>query len=155
MDLKNKIVDLSEQCIEKDDTFVVDVEIRGNPNNQKIQVFIDGDRSVDVDECSRINRKLSGMLEELELIDGRYVLEVSSPGVSRPLRFSRQFPKHIGRDFDIVTKDKNKYRGELIDVVDENIVLSIPEGSKKKNAPSKELKLQISDIDTAKVIVRF
>jgi ribosome maturation factor RimP len=155
VDLKNKIVDFSKQCIEKDDTFVVDVEIKGNPNNQKIQVFIDGDQSVDVDECSRISRKLSGMLEDLDLIDGRYILEVSSPGVSRPLRFSRQFPKHIGRDFDIVTKDKDKYRGELIDVVDENIVLSIPEGPKKKGSTSKELKIQISDIDTAKVIVRF
>lgn len=155
MDLREKIEELVLQCIENDKTFLVEVDIKGNPNNQIIQVFIDGDESVDVDECSKISRKLSGLLEDMNLFDGRYVIEVSSPGVSRPLKYLRQYPKHIGRDLEIVTKDKNKYKGELVNVADQQIEISVKPGKSKKDNTVKELKFGISEIDTAKVLIRF
>jgi len=146
---------LAEQCIEARDIFLVEVDVKGNPNNQKIQVFIDGDQSVDIDECSRISRNLSGLLEESDLIAGRYVIEVSSPGVSRPLKYLRQYPKHIGRDLEIVKKDKSKIKCELLDVTDEEIVISILKGKSQKILPDKNLKMSFSEIDSAKVLVRF
>jgi ribosome maturation factor RimP len=155
MDLKKIITDWTEQCIENEETFLVDVEIKGSQNNQKIQVFIDGDQSVDIEECTRINRKLSDMLEENDIIEGRYVIEVSSPGVARSLKYIRQYPKHKGRKLDIVTIEKNKYTGELLDVIDNEIVIAArPEKSKKAPADN-AIKLAISDIDTAKVLIKF
>ena len=155
MDLKEKIGDLVRDCIDNPHTFLVEVSIKGNPNNQKIQVFIDGDQLVDIDECSRISRKLSGILEEEDLIDGRYTIEVSSPGVSKSLKLIRQYPKHIGREFEIVKKDKSKLTGELIDVIDGDIVFSVLVGKTKKDPTKEELKLNISEIDSAKVLIRF
>jgi ribosome maturation factor RimP len=155
VELKKNIGELAEQCIEARDIFLVEVDIKGNTNNQKIQVFIDGDQSEDIDECSRISRKLSGMLEESGLIAGSYVIEVSSPGVSRPLKYLRQYPKHIGRDLEIVKKDKSKIKCELLDVTDEEIVISIVKGKSKKILPDKNLKMSFSEIDSAKVLVRF
>jgi len=155
MDLKKIITDWTEQCIENDETFLVDVEIKGSQNNQKIQVFIDGDQLVDIDECTRINRKLSDMLEERDIIDGRYVIEVSSPGVSRSLKYIRQYSKHKGRELDIITKGKDKYTGELIDVLDDEIVIAVKSGKSKKDQTNSTIKLPISEIDTAKVLIRF
>ena len=155
MDLKEKIGELVELCIENDKTFLVEVDLKGNSNNQIIQVFIDGDESVDVDECSKISRKLSGLLEDMNLFEGRYVIEVSSPGVSRPLKYLRQYPKHVGRDLEVVTKDKNKYKGELVNVTDQEIELTVKSGKSKKDKTATEVKLEISEIDTAKVLIRF
>jgi ribosome maturation factor RimP len=155
VDLKEKIEELVVQCIENDKIFLVEVDIKGNPNNQIIQVFIDGDASVDVDECSKISRKLSGLLEDMNLFEGRYVIEVSSPGVSRPLKYLRQYPKHIGRDLEILTKDKNKYKGELVNVNDQEIEISVKQGKSKKDLTAKTLKFEIPEIATAKVLIRF
>ena len=155
MDLNKKIADLTRDCIDNPHTFLVEVSIKGNPNNQKIQIFIDGDQLVDIDECSRISRKLSDILEERDLIDGRYTMEVSSPGVSNSLKLIRQYPKHIGREFEIVKKDKSKLKGELIDVIKEDIVLSVPIGKSKKDSAHEEQKLNISEIDSARVLVKF
>lgn len=155
MDLKKIIEDWTEQCIENDATFLVDVDIKGSVNNQKIQVFIDGDDLVDIDECTRINRKLSDLMEEKDLIEGRYVIEVSSPGVSKSLKYIRQYPKHKGRELDIVTKDKNKYTGKLIDVVENEIVVLVKQGKSKKEQQEHTLHLPHAEIDTARVLIRF
>lgn len=155
MDLKKIIEDWTIQCIENEATFLVDVDIKGSVNNQKIQVFIDGDDLVDIDECTRINRKLSDLMEEKDLIDGRYVIEVSSPGVSKSLKYIRQYPKHKGRELDIVTKDKNKYTGKLIDVVENEIVVLVKQGKSKKEQNEQAIHLPHAEIDTARVLIRF
>lgn len=155
MDLKKIISDWTEQCIENEATFLVDVDIKGNVNNQKIQVFIDGDHLVDIDECTKINRKLSDLMEERDLIEGQYVIEVSSPGVGKSLKYIRQYPKHKGRELDIVTKDKNKYTGKLIDVHDDEIVLLVMQGKQKKDQQEQAINLPVTEIDTARVLIRF
>jgi ribosome maturation factor RimP len=155
VDLKKIIEDWTVQCIENEATFLVDVDIKGNANNQKIQVFIDGDNLVDIDECTRINRKLSDLMEEKDLIDGPYVIEVSSPGVSKSLKYIRQYPKHKGRELDIVTKDKNKYTGKLIDVVENEIVVLVKQGKSKKDQQDQTIHLPLAEVDTARVLIRF
>ncbi len=155
MDLKKNIEEYVVQCIDNEETFLVDVDVKGNPNNQKIEVFIDGDQAVDINECSRISRKLSDLLEESDLMTGGYTIEVSSPGVSRPLKYLRQYPKHIGRDLEIVKKDKSKVKCELVDVTDEEIIISILSGKSKKVLPNQNLRMNFSEIDSAKVLIRF
>ncbi|MCK5369662.1 MAG: ribosome maturation factor RimP, partial [Cyclobacteriaceae bacterium] len=132
-----------------------EVNIKGKPGNQKIQVFIDGDQYVDVDECSKISRKLSDELEGRDLIEGRYIIEVSSPGVNKPLKLIRQYPKHIGRELEVITRNKKKYQGALLGVIDEEIEISIKSSKIKKELNSESLKLSLGDIEEAKVVLRF
>jgi len=155
VDLKKNIEEFVVQSIDSEEIFLVEVDIKGNPNSQKIQVFIDGDQAVDIDECSRISRKLSDLLEESDLMTGAYTIEVSSPGVSRSLKYLRQYTKHIGRDLEIVKKDKSKVKCELVDVTDEEIIITILSGKSKKDLPKKNLKVNFSEIDSAKVLIRF
>jgi ribosome maturation factor RimP len=68
MDLVELIGDIAKKQIDNDEIFLVDVVVKGKTGNQKIQVFIDGDQSVDIDECSKISRRLSDELEERNLI---------------------------------------------------------------------------------------
>ncbi|MCK5280191.1 MAG: ribosome maturation factor RimP, partial [Cyclobacteriaceae bacterium] len=138
-----------------DEIFLVEVNIKGKPGNQKIQVFIDGDQYVDVDECSKISRKLSDELEGRDLIEGRYIIEVSSPGVDKPLKLIRQYPKHIGRELEVITRNKKKYQGALLGVIDEEIEISIKSSKIKKELNSESLKLSLGDIEEAKVVLRF
>ena len=155
MDLKKIVTELVETFIDRDDIFLVEVNIKGNPANQKIQVFIDGDQSVDVDECSKISRKISDELEERDIIEGRYVIEVSSPGVDKSLKFIRQYPKHVGRELEVVTIDKKKYQGKLLSVIEEEIEISIKSNKVKKKLNSQSLKLSFNEIEKANVVLRF
>jgi ribosome maturation factor RimP len=155
MDLNKEVAGLVKQFIDNDEIFLVEVNIKGKPGNQKIQVFIDGDQYVDVDECSKISRKLSDELEGKDVIEGRYIIEVSSPGADKPLKLLRQYPKHIGRELEVLTRDKKKYQGALLSVIDEEIEISIKSSKIKKELNSESLKLSHSDIEKAKVVLRF
>ncbi len=155
MDLGKEISRLTEKFIDNDEIFLVDVNIKGKPGNLKIQVFIDGDQYVNVDECSKISRKISNDLEERDIIDGRYIIEVSTPGVEKPLKIIRQFPKHIGRELEIITKENKKYQGELLNVLGEEIEISIKSGKIKKELGSPSLKLPIHEIEKSTVVLRF
>ncbi len=155
VDLNKIVSELVKKFIDDDEIFLVEVNIKGKPGNQKIQVFIDGDNSVDVDECSRISKKLSSELEEKDIIEGRYIIEVSSPGVEKPLKFIRQFPKHIGRELEIITIDKNRYQGKLLNIIDEQIEVSLKSNKLKKELNKESLKLSLDEIEQASVVLRF
>ena len=144
-----------KRFIDNDEIFLVEVNIKGKPGNQKIQVFIDGDNSVDVDECSKISRKLSSELEGKDIIEGRYTIEVSSPGVDKPLKLIRQFPKHIGRELEIITIDKKRYEGKLLYIIDEQIEVSLKSKKMKKELNMESLKLSLDEIEKACVVLRF
>ena len=153
--MNKEVTGLVKQFIDDDEIFLVEVNIKGKPGNQKIQVFIDGDQYVDVDECTKISRKLSDELEGRDLIEGRYIIEVSSPGVDKPLKLIRQYPKHIGRELEVITRNKKKYQGALLGVIDEEIEISIKSSKIKKELNSESLKLSLGDIEEAKVVLRF
>ncbi len=152
MSLDKTIRELTEKCIDSDRLFVVDVVISGNPRNRKVQVFIDGDEPVKIEECSAVSRKLSDLMEENNIIDGRYVIEVSSPGADKSLKMIRQFPKHIGRELDIRTKEPKKYRGILKSVLNDEITLEVTTKNKKE---TKEYKFSLEEIEKARVVLKF
>lgn len=152
MELENKISELVNQIINHDDVFLYDVLVKGNVGNQKVQVFIDGDQPVNVSECSTISRKLAEEIESQSLITGKYILEVSSPGAGKPLKYLRQYPKHIGRELEVITKNQNIYTGILKKVVQGEIYL---ESQKKKGIDDEFVKIEANDISSAKVIVKI
>ena len=155
MDFNKEILDIANEVIEGAELFLVHIEIKGKVGNQKIQVFVDGDNFVDINECSKINRELSNKLEERDIVEGRYVVEVSSPGVDRPLVLKRQYAKHVGRELEVITKENGKYTGILKEVYDNEIKLSLSSNSKKKEIDKNDLKLPFEKIDHSKVIIRI
>ncbi|HUX61843.1 MAG TPA: ribosome maturation factor RimP [Ignavibacteriaceae bacterium] len=130
--------------------FLVDIIFRGNPNNRMIEIFIDGEKNVSADDCAKVSREIEEQIESLGLIDSSYRLEVSSPGVDRPLKYLKQYPKHINRKFEISYKpndETKKLVGKLLRIEGENLVFQ----SDQKN----ETIINFNNIIKAKVLVSF
>ena len=99
------------------ETEVVDVETTGSSRGLIVRVFVDRSGGVSIDDCARISRALGDHFDATDLIPGRYVLEVSSPGIDRPLRRPQDFEKFSGEEAQVQTYEKiegkHKHRGKL------------------------------------------
>lgn len=113
------------------------VEIQQLPHDI-INVFIDSDTGLDIDDCAKISRFLEEHIETNQWLGEKYTLEVSSPGLSKPLKLKRQYAKNLGREVSVETLDSHKHiKGILAEVKDDTIVLTYEEriqieGTKKK-----------------------
>lgn len=140
-----------EEIISEDSTlFVVKVILKGNSGSQRLIVLLDGDQGINIDRCSKVSRALSAILEEQDLIDDKYHLEVSSAGLDFPLQSVRQYKKNVGRSLKVDLLDGSNVSGELKDVNDDLIVL---EEKQKKETKSHEI--NFSEIEKSMVLVSF
>ncbi len=132
------------------DYYLVDLEV--SPSH-RIAVYMDGDEGVSLDVCTRVSRILEAFLDEEPTLGGVYTLEVSSPGVNRPLRFARQYAKHAGRTLQVSFDTGETIEGVLHLVTPEMITLEIKPKSKKN--PSILREIPFGDIKEAYVIITF
>lgn len=130
-----KITDLLEEKFSEEafsDCFLVDI----NHSNKKLEVFIDSDSGINFEKCQKISRYLEQFLDEEGWLGEEYVLEVSSPGVGRPLKLKRQYPKNIGRKVEVFLREGETTEGVLTAVDEEGITLEAKvrrkEGKRKK-----------------------
>lgn len=130
--------------------YMVDLEV--SPAN-KIVVYIDGDEGVSLEACTQISRVLESVLDEEPTMGGVYELEVSSPGVNRPLKFPRQYLKHVGRTLRIELTNGTKIEGQLINTGHESISLEIKPVDKKSKPEIREIPYE--QIKEAYVTVQF
>ncbi len=100
-DTTARVTELLEEVIAGSPVFVVDVEVRGSRGSQVVEIYVDSDDELDVDELARINREVGFLLDVEDVIPGRYHLNVSSPGLDRPLSLRRQYKKNVGRDLHV------------------------------------------------------
>ncbi len=132
--------------------FLVSVKIK--PTNN-IKIFIDGDNGFPILLCTRVNRKLYKMVEEAAIYpEGEFSLEVSSPGITEPLKLHRQYTKNIGRNIEIVFKDDTSKTGTLTTVAEEEIIIEYTEGKGKK-AVVEQLVVPFDKIKSATVQIKF
>jgi len=108
-----------------------------------------------IDMCVRINRKLYKLIEENAFYpEGDFSLEVSSPGITEPLKLHRQYTKNIGRDVEVVFSDLSIKEGKLIAVAEADIVIEQTEGKGKK-AVTQQFVIPISNIKSITVQIKF
>ena len=106
----------------------VEIKIKGNASKPLIQVFMDRDGGVTVDDCSRVSRILTAVLDTNFPDIPQYRLEVSSPGLDRPLRSESDFQKNIGRIVKIQKKDEpgaQWIEGEIVSADSESVIIRI------------------------------
>lgn len=112
-----------------------------------IRVYIDRESGVDISDCEKVSRQVSAVFDVEEPITEEYTLEVSSPGLERPLFRLEQFRKYVGSIIQLRIKKpqdgRKKFKGDLVRVDDDSIVLSIDGG---------EVEFQYTDIDKANLI---
>lgn len=130
--IENKISELAESVLSTTDFFLVDVEIKGN-KKPEIWIYVDGeDRGVNMDECADISNELSFLMDAHDVFSGSYRLNVSSPGLSRPLVDKRQYAKNEGRRTKVKYKRDNEYlktEGTLKSVSEDKVVIEQEDGT--------------------------
>ena len=132
------------------------VEVKFNPGNQKLQVFIDGDQGVSIDKCTKLSRKLGDWLDEKNVISTKYTLEVSSAGMENPLKLKRQYTRHVGKKVSVKGIDGAEIVGLLQQVEEEKVTIQPVKNHKKGQKPSKHqpdpIDVKFGDIKETKLI---
>lgn len=134
------------------------VEVKASATGSRLQIFIDSDSYLDLKKCTRISRFLETIIEENNLMPEKYHLEVSSPGIDRPLTLPRQYQKNIDRKIVVELNDNSKHKGRLKTVSDEGISIAIPlskKEAKKLGVDEKIEEIKYSDIMKAKIQISF
>ncbi len=139
------------------DVFIVDIFLNRGPQSV-LSILVDTDPGINIDECAKISRQLNRYFEEENPWNFPFRLEVSSPGVNRPLVLHRQYIKNIGRKLKVFLEEGGTVKGKLESVDEEKIVLRpAPKKKKKKGAPEEPETIEISFdmIKEAKVEISF
>jgi ribosome maturation factor RimP len=136
---------------------LVETEWAGSSRRPIIRIRIDrpeGKGSVTVDECAAVSRGLEPWLDAVEALPERYVLEVSSPGVDRPLVRPRDFVRFAGEDVavrgrDVLAGRARRLEGVLLGLSsdEEHIRLRLPDGA--------EVEVPLSEVTGAHVVYRW
>jgi ribosome maturation factor RimP len=153
MEIQERIRELAEKCLMDDSQFIVDVIVSLRKTPKKVLVILDGDRGAGIDDCANLNRALSEALDKVNLIEGRYLLEVSTPGLDHPLKLKRQYYKNLNRKVRVKTS-ATTVEGVLAAVTEESVTVHQVTGSGKKKE-TKEITIPFADIERTFVLVSF
>ncbi|TDX51884.1 ribosome maturation factor RimP [Orenia marismortui] len=123
------VEELAKPIIEEKGLELVDVEYKKEGENWVLRIFIDQEDGVSLENCQEISRMLSEQLDIDDPIANSYLLEVSSPGIDRPLKTEKDYKRFSGRLIDISTyapiNGQRKLTGELLGLKDDNIEIRI------------------------------
>ncbi len=151
---RNKIEELIRERLEESEVFVVDIQVK--PGNV-IRVYLDEPEGISIDTCVEFSRIIESGLDR-DTDD--FELQVSSPGLTEPLKVPEQYIKHIGQSVKILTNDEKKYIGEILSAdsngfeINAEIKVKLA-GSKKKTTEFQVVKLEYKEIKTTKVNLVF
>lgn len=121
--------ELISPIIEQNQFELVDVEYVKEGGTWYLRAYIDKPGGITVDDCEVVSRALSDLLNKHDFIEDAYVLEVSSPGLGRPLKKEKDFARSIGEEVDVRTfraiSHQKEFTGILRDYDKEKIVLEM------------------------------
>lgn len=112
---------------------LVDMEYIKEFGSYFLKVYIDRVGGISTDDCEKMSEKLSAMLDEKDPISEAYYLEVSSPGLDRPLKTDNDLNRNLNKDIEIKLykplNNKKNYEGILVDYSDDEIVIEDNQGN--------------------------
>ncbi|MPV85915.1 ribosome maturation factor RimP [Ostreibacterium oceani] len=139
---------------------LVGVAYHPNSVNALLRVYIDKEGGVNLDDCMAVNRQVSAVLDVEDPIASKYTLEISSPGLDRPLFSLSDFEKFIGKQVKIrltrpIERQRN-FKGRIQSVAEERIVLAVEKSTKAQDSEQlAEQALHFNDIESARLVPEF
>ena len=127
--LADRVRGLTEEVIAGTDYFLVDVEVRGHKGTRVVEVYVDSENEMGHDDLTLISKEVGFLLDVEDVVDGSYKLELSSPGIKRPLTMPQQYRKNVGHTLRVRYEDDDEEEivvGDLTDADDEMIELELP-----------------------------
>jgi len=115
----NKIKALAETLLQEEKMALADMELLRMGRGWALRLFIDKTGGITLDDCASVSRQFGDQLEVEDLIPFRYTLEVSSPGLDRPLKKDQDFLRHIGNQIQVITRSpwegRSFFEGKMLD----------------------------------------
>lgn len=126
------------------------IEYMSQGRRSLLRIYIDSEIGITADDCARVSHQVGGVLDVEDPIAGEYRLEVSSPGMDRPLFTLAQFTRFVGSDVKVRLRSafegQRKFSGRLVGVENEDVVVAVGEH---------EYLLPLEQIEKANVVPRF
>ncbi|TQV74834.1 ribosome maturation factor RimP [Aliikangiella marina] len=126
------------------------VEYIGQGKHTILRIYIDHENGINVDDCASVSHQVSGILEVEDPISSQYTLEVSSPGMDRPLFTMAHFSDYVGQEVQIrchVGVDgRRKFKGKLVSATDETLVVEVD---------NETFDIDFQDVDKANLVPVF
>ena len=151
MALKDEIAQLVTPSVEEAGYFLEDVHIVTPGNQRIVTCIVDGESALNLDQVTSASKIISGLLDEAAFMgETPFTLEVTSPGIDRPLTLPRHFAKNVTRLLKVTLNDGNVVTGRITSSSESSVLLEVTE----KKA-SKEVSIELSDIKRAVVEIEF
>lgn len=140
---EQKTEELLLPVMEENKFELVDVEYVKEGGNWYLRAYIDKEGGINIDDCELVSRKLSDLLDAADYMEDAYILEVSSPGLGRPLKKEKDYKRSLGKEIEIRTYSmidgKKEFRGILRSYTEAEV--TIMEEEKEKTFAKKEIAL--------------
>lgn len=111
---------------------IVDIEYVKKPEGMHLTIYIDIPRGISLDDCEAVHNAVNPILDELDPIEGAYILDISSPGLDRPFKKHRDFERNYGREVEIKLyaplKGKKFYEGVLKEKTENAVIIETEAG---------------------------
>lgn len=148
--IAESIIEMVEPVINDEGLELVDVEYKKLGKTWTLRIFIDRDEGVTVEDCQKVSRQVEDMIEVDDLIANPFVLEVSSPGLDRPLKKEKDFLRFKNKAVEVKTfspiENRKNFRGTIKDC--KNQILFLDE----EGGP---MEIALDKISQAKPIIEF
>jgi ribosome maturation factor RimP len=141
----SNIIGLIKPAFERNHVYLVDVEFRGRGKDRVLSIFVDTMEGITLSQITHFNQEISDLLDMHNVIPGPYRLEISSPGLDRPLKYLWQYQKNINRKLQVNYSDRDTQKeiiGKLINADEEGILIE---------SKNDKLKIPFSEIIKSKV----
>lgn len=129
---------------------LIDLELKGRVGNQVLRIFVDTDSGITLQQCVTISRDISDILDQKNIFSGKYRLEISSPGIDRPLKNYKDFKRNLSRLVQVSYLDANgeqkSISGSIVNVDEHDIILKVDDS---------EYKISIGTIQSGKVLAAW
>lgn len=124
--------------------------VSAGKHGKTLRIYIDSSQGITLDNCTEVSRQMSAVLDVEDPISGHYDLEISSPGLDRPLFFIEHFERFAGQIVTLRTMGshhgRRKFKGKLLGMDGDNIQIEVDE---------ELLSLPFSDIDSARIVPQY
>jgi len=124
-----RVWELAAPLVKSEGMEIVDIEFRyeGSRGGKVLRLYLDKEGGPNVDDLSRVSHQLSELLDTQDVVPGTYTLEVSSPGINRPLKRPEHFARFVGKRIRVRTRDsidgRRSFLGTLQEVLENQITL--------------------------------
>ena len=124
--LPSHVLELAERAASTHGVEVLELKLHGQGRGRVLSVILDADDPVEADVVERVSKDLSRALDQADPLQGRYTLEVTTPGLGRPLQSARDFRRQRGHEVSIVSGDAaSSVQGVVLDADDQAVTLDV------------------------------